>query len=418
MPKIRRKDRTEKKVMSDEEECSEDGVSVCSITSIQSEAPTEGALTDEGDLSSAEIYEEKICSVLEAITEKNVKTRVEGLKSLRSGLSKKFAFEFLSQRSMTLVDSVDKCVRKGRGEEQVLAAPCHALTLLQLAPDPSLALDLFNKVVLPTFKVVISDESVPLEARCACLESLGLCIYFSVSDQLELRSLAQLIKDLSSSSHLQAIGVQISALRMWSLIFTLLTPDYVIAVAQDHLRSLSSRLESSSVEMRVAAGEAIAVVMEAAFEADEDFEYNKIDELCESLLLLTKESNKFRAKKDRKVQKASFREILKFVEDGDFKEMQVSISKQEQLSILSWAHYSLYHSLTTLLTSGMNTHLKENPAVREMFGLGDVLAEEGVVKSRGSKYDKLLHKNAFKELTKHRQKQRSKKNDKATYMDE
>lgn len=64
----------------------------------------------------------------------------------------------------------------------------------------------------------------------------------------------------------------------------------------------------------MAAGECICLAYEIGREHDVDFEVDSLDDLCETLKELANDSHKYRAKKDRKTQRASFRDILQFVQ--------------------------------------------------------------------------------------------------------
>lgn len=89
--------------------------------------------------------------------------------------------------------------------------------------------------------------------------------------------------------------------------------------------------------MRIGAGEAIALIYEGAREFDEDFGFDlsaeedadddgvqeradtsrqtqEMDDLCSKLRQLATDSHKYRAKKDRKQQRSSFRDILRAIE--------------------------------------------------------------------------------------------------------
>ena len=85
------------------------------------------------------------------------------------------------------------------------------------------------------------------------------------------------------------------------------------------MRRLVALLDCSDEDLRIGAGEAIAVIYEGARFFDEDFGFEDAtdadaDELCDKLRQLATDSNKFRAKKDRKQQRSSFRDVLRAVE--------------------------------------------------------------------------------------------------------
>lgn len=73
-------------------------------------------------------------------------------------------------------------------------------------------------------------------------------------------------------------------------------------------------LESAHLEVRLAAGELIALLYEQGRSHDSDFCSDLTEELVGKLRQLATDSHKYRAKKDRKQQRSSFRDILQYVE--------------------------------------------------------------------------------------------------------
>ena len=72
-------------------------------------------------------------------------------------------------------------------------------------------------------------------------------------------------------------------------------------------------LQSPHLEVRMAAGEMIALLMEVGRGHDDEFLDDCLDELVEKTKMLATDSQKFRAKKDRKQQRATFRDVLHYV---------------------------------------------------------------------------------------------------------
>ena len=60
---------------------------------------------------------------------------------------------------------------------------------------------------------------------------------------------------------------------------------------------------------------------------------------------LAKDSHKYHAKKDRKVQKSSFRDILKYIEDEEDFYERIAFSKREKLEIESWGMKKQYDQM-------------------------------------------------------------------------
>lgn len=73
-------------------------------------------------------------------------------------------------------------------------------------------------------------------------------------------------------------------------------------------------LQSPHVDVRMTCGEIIAVILECGRSSDEEFMSAYLPDLIELTSKLAKDSQKFRAKKDRKAQRASFRDVLRYLE--------------------------------------------------------------------------------------------------------
>lgn len=100
---------------------------------------------------------------------------------------------------------------------------------------------------------------------------------------------------------------------MWTN-FCLLSNHTPLSLYYSSLDRLRELLESPHLEVRLSAGEALAVIFELGRDLDEDYEQDWAMDLVEVLKELATDSNKFRAKKDRKQQRASFRDILHYIE--------------------------------------------------------------------------------------------------------
>jgi len=177
------------------------------------------------------------------------------------------------------------------------------------------------------------------------------------------------------------------------------------------MKRISELLDSSDVDLRITAGETIAVLHEVARDCDEDFEVDIMDYLCEKLKLLATDSQKFRAKKDRKQQRSSFRDILKAVEHGEPPSEIVKFGR-ERLVIDSWCRKRHYDAFCQVLGSGMNLHLTVNELLRDIFELGQPMNNEGGVLPKISKFERHMGNiAAFKARTKTRGKLRDKRAD-------
>ncbi|KFP78453.1 Interferon-related developmental regulator 2, partial [Apaloderma vittatum] len=100
---------------------------------------------------------------------------------LHLAFSSKTLSEFLLERRLTLTDSLEKCLKKGKGEEQALAG-ARALTLLclQMGSGPE-GEELFRNLK-PLLISILTDSTASPGARQSCATALGMCCYIAAAD--------------------------------------------------------------------------------------------------------------------------------------------------------------------------------------------------------------------------------------------
>nr|XP_055132125.1 interferon-related developmental regulator 2 isoform X4 [Symphalangus syndactylus] len=233
-----------------------------------------------------EDLEEKLKEYVDCLTDKSAKTRQGALESLRLALASRLLPDFLLERRLTLADALEKCLKKGKGEEQALAAAVLGLLCVQLGPGPK-GEELFHSLQ-PLLVSVLSDSTASPAARLHCASALGLGCYVAAAD------------------------------------------------------------------------------------IQEEFVYEDMEALCSVLRTLATDSNKYRAKADRRRQRSTFRAVLHSVEGGECEEEIVRFGF-EVLYMDSWARHRIYAAFKEVLGSGIHHHLQNNELLRDIFGLGPVL---------------------------------------------
>lgn len=73
-------------------------------------------------------------------------------------------------------------------------------------------------------------------------------------------------------------------------------------------------LSSPGLEVRLNAGECLALAFQLGRDHSEMFGEEALPDLVEDMKQLATDSHKYRAKKDRKTQRATFRDILHYLE--------------------------------------------------------------------------------------------------------
>ncbi|XP_003744643.1 interferon-related developmental regulator 2 [Galendromus occidentalis] len=323
-------------------------------------------------------YEDRLKENLDGATEsKSSPKRFQHLIALSRDLADKYCPDFLINRPATMTDLVEKSLKKGKSEEQGAAAHLTSVLALQFGVSPE-----GTELLRTVHKLLITgmhNASIPAAARTKMATALGVTTYISEDDPFNILQAMEQLKAVFVGSCPKSDGimpnvpaaesaVHQAAIQAWGLLLTV-AEDHSLALIDKNLSVLSCLLHASDVDVRIASGEVLATMYEIAREHDSGFEGDDLDGLCEDLQMLATDSQKFRAKKDRKVQRSSFRDIVKAVRDGEGPDFRIQIGV-ETLQVITWEEKRLYDIVCGILGSGMSHHLQYNPEVRSLFGLG------------------------------------------------
>lgn len=385
-------------------------ISIASDTTI-----VEDGNGDEVDEQSQEdLFEEKLCEAIDGISQKSAQGRANSLEAVCKAFTRKFVPEFLVDRRLTICDGIERSLKKGRGLEQGNAAQLAAVLCVQLGAG-----DMTDQVchdLKPLLTFLATDTSVCPITRGKCCWTLAMLGFLSSSEALAdiLRTLQQIfclsyVKGDGTTPNVtpEMATLHASALSAWCLLLT------VVDIQNDYsipdITQLTGLLDSSYLDVRMAAGEAIALLLEQGRSYDEDYEWEASDQLIEKLKQLATDSHKYRAKKDRKTQRSSFRDILKYVESDVPPNIQVRFG-QEALSLDSWKRKKQYDAFCQILGSGMNLHLTENELLRDIFELGSKVVPITMAANKQNKLERhLLNAANFKARSISRAKNRDKR---------
>lgn len=403
----------------DDDESVADNWSTQSVASDDTSWPGSDPVTgDEAeDTSEQENFEDKFIECLDGTLQKSANARVVALQNLQRAMQKKFVADFLYDRKDTVTENVMRCLKKGKGNEQVVAAACLSLLTLQLGPE---AENVFS-TSQPYLTTLLADNSTSVAARGACATSLATMCFVCCDDYEMIRSIAKSLENIFSGGYGKGENspsvspdqswLMSQALSAWCLLLTITTGYDVDKYIENHLGPLQDLLRSSDVELRMTAGEAVALLYELARDSDEDFEdvENEVA-LCDLLKQLATDSVKHRAKKDRRQQRSCFRDVQRYVVDGESPCESVKVGKENLLELCSWSQKKQYDALCAVLMTGMSAHLKANPLVRDIFDLGAPgLDEYSHTKALSKAQRTFINAAAFKRRTKARAKHRDKR---------
>ncbi|XP_059474694.1 interferon-related developmental regulator 2 isoform X2 [Neocloeon triangulifer] len=390
---------------SDEESVLNDNASVVSIAS--SSIPDEGVEGEIDEQSQEEVFEEKLLECVERLSEKSAQVRTQALQAMAAALSKKYLPDFIFDRYVTLIEAIRSSLRRGRGPEQAAAALLAPLLCVSLGPCEQ------SEEVAATLSTVLhqvaGDNSASPQARAKCCWALAVLSFLTEMEPAAAYASERLLIDIFSGSYLKGDGhtpniapevaaLHAAALSGWTLLATVDGCQGLEMVGQDHLADM---LGSGHLDVRVAAGEALAVLHEIK-------PLESPEQVCELLAALATDSSHFRAKKERKAQRSSFREILAFIEEGRAPELKIRFGT-EALELDTWASRKHYEAFCQVLGSGLNLHLAQNELLRQVFALGAPLTAADPTQKATKLERHLVNAAAFKARTISRAKHRDKR---------
>jgi len=358
--------------------------------------------------SSRDNLEEKISEWMEGITEKSASFRISCLTNLTNTFSNQFAPDLLMGQKETLRDILEKILKRGQRADQGLAATLLSILALQLgAVELDIATEDYN-LLKPTLQTLLLDHTAPLLVRVKCCQAICMGAFLAESSLDDVSNLLNVLEPLfmlnnaagskaSSDDENSSKGpskvirescgsLGAAAIAGWSLLITLMPAEFLTRKAKKWVDVLKKLLDGSELEVRLNAGEAVALLVEiCGFEdseeesTDEEVELGKrngnsdrvnMKALIAKLRELSVQSHKYVAKRDRRTQRHNFRDFLHAVEDGDGPDQCIKFGNGEVLDLDSWVKKRQYDAICQVLGSGMNRHLQENPLVRQILELG------------------------------------------------
>jgi len=92
-------------------------------------------------------------------------------------------------------------------------------------------------------------------------------------------------------------------------------------------------------------------------------------ELVAKLREMYRDCDKHRSKKDRAHQRGILRQVLATFDEGEFPEESFQV-RHSHVDLYGWVQMVQITALRRVLGGGIQTHICDNPALQELFGLG------------------------------------------------
>ncbi|KAJ8733032.1 hypothetical protein PYW07_015631 [Mythimna separata] len=334
-----------------------------------------------------EKFEAEVLELVESLDAPGHAAREYALVTLRAALQRQALDGVLARHRATLADHVSRALRRGKDGERKAAAAIAPLLALQIGEE---GMEQFVREVRPGLAATATDASASLDTRTECCSSLAVLCYLMDEDITETLEAMRLYETIFSGSYLKDDGsVKVSgeaveegalhaaALDGWALLFPLLSPNRARSLLNKQSPSfarLRELLKAASLEVRMAAGCALAIVYETVTDKDNALT-SQVDALLPQLKELALDSDKSRAKRDRRIQRATFREILKYFEEGQVPCTSAHIGT-ETAAWSTWAGGATYTALATALGGALQVLAPHCPSLRAALQLSTEVPEE------------------------------------------
>ncbi|CAL8465178.1 g4713 [Coccomyxa elongata] len=317
---------------------------------------------------------------IDALYEKRTTTRERALEALIGLLSMQYNHDCAVERQGTLSSLAIRSVRYGGAVEAALAARALGLLSLTLgAGDDSERLLEEAQPILE--RASTAGKGVQLKA--IAVEALSMMVFVGVEDPTVLDS---------AMTHMMGLwkgvpSVAGAALRGWALLLSTLPVHRLTApFVESLLAALAQQLYSEATDVRAAAGEAIALLYDAAgladLESDSGEESGEATPLepggkrspgMEEVVARMKDlaTNRGdalrRSKKSRASLRSTFREICSSVEGGGAAESRIKLRCGDVLVVNTPRGATQLAALRRFLAEGFQTHLQFNTLLHQVF---------------------------------------------------
>ncbi|KAG0057558.1 Interferon- developmental regulator 2 [Gryganskiella cystojenkinii] len=365
-------------------------------------------------------WEAQLKDAIEDLNEKRSSTREDALSRLQNIIAQRYTAEILDSQKDDFMDLLKKSLKKGGTRETVLAANVIALVFITIGEDDE---KMFTDLA-PLLKYTITNHEQN-EVKAACTHCLGTACFISSTPQpshLPTYELLNFFSEIAISGGASVNASQngdtlAAALEAFSVLyaglFANLGPKQLTMQARRYFNNIipatKTMLEHPSVEVRVAAGETMALMLEilehyqrqrddGEFSDDEenkasetyneddpedleevtgDFRYDDLDGLVAALGALSTDSARHRSKKERSAGRSAFRDILKSVESSERPHESLRL-KEYDVDFDGWVEILQLHYLRDRLTSGLQTHFVHNTTIHTILPATAILYSPGV----------------------------------------
>ncbi|GMY11896.1 interferon-related developmental regulator 1-like isoform X1 [Fagus crenata] len=311
---------------------------------------------------------------LDALYDKRGSTREKALTIINEAFTKNLQHQFMEKNFVALLHHYLHSIKRGSAREICLAS--RAIGLLALTTDcEDKAHELLEESLFPLSEALKSGSEISKISQI--IESLAVITFIGGKNQEEAEGAMQIIWEFICQKTGSKIVVSklspaviTTAISAWSFILTT-TNGWVLnsKIWQEAASHLSSFLVNDDRSVRIAAGEALAILFE--FGCPKKYSSEAIQQLVEKILdqvgdLSAEAGGRGSKKKDLGSQRNFFGDLLEFLKDGYCPETSMKIGG-DLLNTSTWSELIQLNFLKRFLGGGFFKHMKENELLRAIF---------------------------------------------------
>ncbi|XP_075496183.1 uncharacterized protein LOC142533331 isoform X2 [Primulina tabacum] len=360
---------------------------------------------------------------LDALYEKRGSTREKALASIIEAFTNSLEHEFVEKKFATLLHQCLNSIKKGSAKEIALAS--HVIGLLALTTGHGgKAQEILEESISPILEALKTRPEI--SKISSLLECLAVITFVGGEEPEETEKSMQIMWQMAHpklGTNVAAAKPSLAMITMvvssWSLLLTTMNGRTLNPkIWQESITYLSSLLDKDDRSLRIAVGEALALIFEIGslekFCGDAKVSGDtSVDNVNDSRKLMSihglrnkilnqvrslssEAGGKGSAKKDLNSQRNIFRDIVDFLEDGYTPETSMKIGG-DSLNMNTWAEL-----IQHFLGGGFLKHMQENQFLQDTLGFTPKKKLLAGVENRMSNGEKRMYKSPNSALNKAR----------------
>ncbi|KAJ4965387.1 hypothetical protein NE237_017236 [Protea cynaroides] len=332
----------------------------------------------------------KLLDCVDALFEKRGSTREKALSAIVDAFINNLQYEFVDKNCVTLLHRCLNSIKKGSSKEISLASRAIGLLALTVGCGNNAA-EILEHSIPPLSQTLKSGSESTMSSVLDCL---AVVTFVGGNDpdvtEKSMQIMWQIIhpkSGLNVSASKTVPAVLTAAISAWSFLLTTVNECNINSKSwQESISYFSNLLDKEDRSIRIAAGEAIALIFEmgqldklcgedrrysdsSVHEAEDRYAYiqglkGKI--LSQVRNLSVEASHKGLTKKDLGSQRNLFRDVVEFLEDGYCPETSIKIGG-DTLNTTTWSHLIQLNFLKRFLGGGFPKHMQENELLHQVF---------------------------------------------------